>query len=236
MREEACLIYKLLAEDLSVSEAMRRLIEAWAEEDPGTDYSPFTKLPYDEEVERLAVEWFEPLLRRSPPAAHSIGALCFCLSEREGEGDDYYDKEGDFSIFGSNDFELDNQRDWAPHPSYSPDGNVAGAKVISQFYRLMLDSDELYGADFEYSMCQGYVTFALRRLLRDVDPKLIVSENRPVQVIVGYDRGDAIYPGRVTTSGFLPRDPAEAEALWERSNEEAEQGFQQAIEDYIRRQ
>jgi hypothetical protein len=212
MTNFGCLIHELLPGTASVGASMRALIDALAKEHPEGDWSPYYDLPYDREVPVLQRDWFPSVIANDPPAAVPVAGLWFGLFEPiRGRGRNR-ETVADFYVAGARQFELDGSSEWAVRPAWFPDGRYAGSNVLAAIYRLAYGKPGGLGNDAEEYLCLGYVAFALKFILADIDFGLIVAGDAPVGVAAGWDSGDPYYVGFLTRSGFQIRDPKEATA------------------------
>jgi hypothetical protein len=203
-------IHELLPDTKSVGASMRALIDAHAEQYPDGDWSPYYEIPYDSEIPYLQKDWFPPVITNDPPARVPVAGLWFGLFEPVKVHGQNRETVADFYVAGARQFTLDGSQGWAVSPAYFPEGRYANSEVLAAIYRAAYGNPGGLGVDAEQFLCLGYVAFALKFILADVDPGLILSSADPVGVAAGWDSGDPYYFGFMTRDGFQVRDPKEA--------------------------
>jgi hypothetical protein len=65
-------------------------------------------------------------------------------------------------------------------------------------------SPESLGNAAEYPLVLGYGAFAVRELLAQVEPSLLLGRTDSVGVAVGFDSGDFVLLGRIVPDGLAP--------------------------------
>jgi hypothetical protein len=63
-------------------------------------------------------------------------------------------------------------------------------------------SNARLNGDAEYALCLGYGAFAIRDLLQQVEPSLILGKSEVLGVVVGFDDGDSMLVGEFGPSGL----------------------------------
>jgi len=58
------------------------------------------------------------------------------------------------------------------------------------------------GNDAEYPLCLGYGAFAVRQLLGQIEPALVLGDSDKLGVAVGFDSGDFVRLGEFGPSGL----------------------------------
>lgn len=214
-------IHELLPTEAPVSELMRCLIDAHAKEYPDGDWTPYYDIEYDREIPYLQRNWFPAVIESDPPANIPVAGLWFGLFHP------IRDREtvADFYVAGARQFELDGDSNWAVGPEYFPDGRYANSSVLANIYRAAYGSPEGLSNDAEQYLCLGYVSFAIKFILADVDLNQILGMDDRVGVAVGWDAGDPIYIGFVTRQGFQVRDPQAAIAGLQKRQQEFDKWF-----------
>jgi hypothetical protein len=123
----------------------------------------------------------------------------------------------DIYVCGSERFVADpTDNHWAVGPHWWPDGRYAGSKVFADLcriaYRQWGKAAERMRAlqnDAEYPLCLGYGAFAVRELLGQVEPSLVLGKSESIGVAVGFDDGDFVLLGKMTRQGLVSLDPAD---------------------------
>jgi hypothetical protein len=198
---------------------MRRLIAAHAREYPDGDWRPFNDIPYDREVSSLQRDWLPCIFDQDPPATVPIAGLWFGLFNPVRDKNGQSEEVTDMYVAGALTFDLDAESLWAFRPAYFPEGRYAHSEVLADIHRASYGSPEGLGVTAEQYLCLGYISFALKFLLADVDLSHVVRSHDSVGVAVGWDSGDPMYVGFVTQDGFTIRDPLQAIAGIQRRQE-----------------
>lgn len=145
-------------------------------------------------------EWLQRPFREEP-AARPLRGLWFGLFNP------CYESEpvADIYVCGSERFDPDpNSNEWAVGPDWWPEARYARSPVLADIYRIAYRKGGL-GNDAEYPLCLGYGAFAVRQILSQVEPALILGESDSLGVAVGFDSGDFVLLGRFGSSGWVPR-------------------------------
>lgn len=203
-------IHELLPDTKTVGESMRALVDAHAKVYPDGDWSPYYDIPYDGEITRLQRDWFQSVIENDPPATVPVAGLWFGLFEPVKVNGRDRETVADFYVSGARQFKLDGSIDWAVNPKYFPEGRYANSEVLAAIYRAAYGKFGGLGVDAEQFLCLGYVAFALKFILADIDLGLILGSADSVGVAAGWDSGDPYYLGFITPDGFQVRDPKEA--------------------------
>jgi hypothetical protein len=180
------------------ADAMSRLIDQCEAAQPQGDWSRFRSLPYAE-LEPL-VDWLQAPFREEPPP-QPLKALWFGLFNPCTE---HGEPTADLYVCGSELFTPDpDDNSWAVDPPWWPEGRYAGSLVLAGIFRLAYSEGGL-GNDAEYPLSLGYGAFAIREALSRIDPSLILGRSDKLAVAVGFDDGDFILLGELTTEGLTP--------------------------------
>jgi hypothetical protein len=203
-------IHELLPGSESVGASMRALIDAHAKEYSNGDWSPYYEIPYDREIPYLQKDWFPSVIANDPLAKVPVAGFWFGLFQPVRGHGRKRETVADFYVAGASQFLLDGSSDWAVSPAYFPEGRYANSGVLASIYRAAYGSPAGLGVDAEQYLCLGYVAFALKFILADLDLGLILGSENPVGVAAGWDSGEPLYLGFITRAGFQLRDPQEA--------------------------
>jgi hypothetical protein len=226
-------IHELLPGTESVGASMRALIDAHAKEYPDGDWSPYYEIHYDREIPYLQKHWFPPVIANDPPAKVPVAGFWFGLFQPVRVRGRNRETVTDFYVAGARQFILDGSLDWAVSPEYFPEGRYANSGVLASIYRAAYGKPGGLGVDAEQYLCLGYVAFALKFILADVDLGLILDSENPVGVAAGWDAGDPYYLGFITREGFQLRDPKEAIAGIKKRHQEFEARFRAKYGDGV---
>ncbi|MGI8982364.1 MAG: hypothetical protein ACR2FY_24295 [Pirellulaceae bacterium] len=231
MADFDCKIHELLPHRVSVADSMRQLIDAHAAEYPSGNWTPFYEIDYDHEIRYLQQDWFSSVIENDQPASVPIAEIWFGLFEPIRGSGRNRETVADCYVAGARHFQLEGSSDWAVDPEYFPDGRYANSNVLANIYRAAYGpSDGLKNDALEY-LCLGYVAFALKFILADVDPKLILGSEEPVGVAAGWDSGDPLYVGFLTRDGFQVREHREAIAGIEKRRKEFDKWLRERHDD-----
>lgn len=219
------MIHELLPNAESVGTSMRSLIDAHAKEYPNGDWSPYYEIAYDREIPFLQKDWFRSVITNDPPAKMPVAGFWFGLFQPVRGGGRKREVVADFYVSGARQFSLDGGQDWAVSPEYFPEGRYANSGVLASIYRAAYGKPGGLGNKAEEFLCLGYVAFALKFILADLDVGLILASEKPVGVAAGWDSGDAYYLGFITRQDFQVRDSQEAIAGIKKRQEEFDAWF-----------
>jgi hypothetical protein len=179
-------IMHLLADDLSPTDYMNRVIDR-AESDSGVGgWVSFRDLPYEEEVE-LRSSFFTDVIRREAPERQLVGFyVAVTYSSRHGS------TVADLNLMGSDSHEPGDE-EWTARLSYAPRDSYARSEVLARVYELAYLPGGL-GNAADYTLCLAWAAYfsrsCARRYLTDVGADF-------VGLRVGFSGGDAIDLGWV---------------------------------------
>ncbi len=186
---------------------MRSLIDQCAAGRSHPDWARLRSLPYSDLAPLF--EWVQRPFREEPPA-RPLQGLWFGLFNPCPDG---RTPVADIYVCGSERFDpnpLDNS--WAVGPDWWPDARYAESSVLADIYRIayrqgarVAEQKDCLGNDAEYPLCLGYGAFAVRELLEQVEPSLILGESDSLGVAVGFDSGDFVLLGEFGPAGFARR-------------------------------
>jgi hypothetical protein len=187
-----------LARQRSINDAMADLLAFCEAASPHPDWARLRGLDHA----NLAplVQWVRRPFREEP-AARPLRGLWFGLFNP------CYDREtvADLYVCGSERFDPDpDSNDWAVGPDWWPDARYARSPVLADIYRIAYRKGGLAN-DAEYPLCLGYGAFAVREILAQVEPSLILGESDSLGVAVGFDSGDFVRLGQLGPSGWDSR-------------------------------
>ena len=188
-------VYKCLQQDNTISADIETVISVNESQVPHNDWQRFRKLPYDDLTEMR--EWLENVLTNEPPDIELAG-LWFGLFNPVYENDEAV---ADIYICGGTEYDEDNM-DWACDPEYAPDEGYAHSEILKSIYQIAYTSKESLGNDAEYPMCLSYGAFAIKRLLNEINPELLIKGDKDIGLAVGFDDGDYIILGKLFKDGL----------------------------------
>jgi hypothetical protein len=202
-------IDRLVKSDRTVPQAMSEIIDECARHCPHPDWALFRRLDIDVDLEHLR-GWLVDAFETPPP--ERISGLWFGLFNpiRDGEA------VADMYVCGSP-YDPENQ-DWACAVSWKPPGAYADSSVLRDVYRIDWDEGTFReegrqkGGEnvcaAEFPLCLGYGALAVRWLLSEIDPRIVLGDAHQRAIFVGFDSGDHICIGALTDDGLeLSRDP-----------------------------
>ena len=186
-----------LAQRRSIAESMNSLIDQCEAARPHRDWLRLRTLPYADLSPLLA--WLQQPFREEPPA-RPLRGLWFGLFNPWPEG---HAAVADIYVCGSERFEADpDVYGWAVGPEWWPDARYTRSSVLADIYRIayrqgarVAEQKGGLGNDAEYPLCLGYGAFAVRELLAQVEPSLILGMSDSLGVAVGFDDGDFVLLG-----------------------------------------
>jgi hypothetical protein len=198
-------IVSILQDRRSVTDSMSTLIDRCEAANPHPDWAALRALPYGDTQQLL--EW---LVRpfRDEPSETLLEGLWFWLFNpiRDGHA------VADIYVSGSERFEPDpNDNSWAVGPKWWPESRYAYSALMAEVYRIAYRpdeptayEDEWLGNDAEYPLVMGYGAFAVRELLEQIEPSLVLGRSDSLGIAVGFDSGDFVLVGRLTHGGLAP--------------------------------
>jgi hypothetical protein len=175
----------------------------------------------------LQKHWFPSVIANDPPAEIPIAGFWFGLFHPVKGCSRSPETVADFYVAGARQFILDGSQDWAVGPEYFPEGRYADSGVLASIYQAAYGKPGGLGIDAEQYLCLGYVAFALKFILADIDLGLVLGSQDRVGVAAGWDAGDPYYLGFITRDGFRIRDPKEAIAGIKKRHQEFEATFRE---------
>jgi hypothetical protein len=195
-----------LARCRPVAESMTVLIDHCEAARPHPDWAKLRSLPYAD-LSAL-FEWVQEPFREQPPAVPLRG-LWFGLFNPCPNG---RTPVADIYVCGSERFDPDpRDNSWAVGPDWWPEARYAGSAVLADIYRVAYRQDcvaaeqkECLGNDAEYPLVLGHGAFAVRELLGQVEPSLLLGRTESLGVAVGFDSGDFVLVGLLVRDGLAP--------------------------------
>ena len=189
-----------------VAESMAALIDRCGAALPHPDWAKLRRLPYGDLSSM--VRWLERAFREEPPEVPLKG-LWFglfnpCPDGRTPVADMYVSRSQRFDASADD-------VSWAVGAEWWPDVQYANSTVLAAIYRTAypqaaspLERDECLANDAEYTLVLGYAAFAVREVLGQVEPSLVLGRSEELGIAVGWDSGDAVVLGRLRTDGLVP--------------------------------
>ncbi len=198
-----------LARRRPVAESMAALIDQCEATRPHPDWAKLRGLPYDD-LSPL-IDWVQKPFREEPPGV-ALKGLWFGLLNPCPDG---RTPVADIYVCGSERFDPDaHDNSWVVSPDWWPDARYANSAVLAETYRIayrqgarIAEQKGCLGNDAEYPLVLGYGGFAVRELLGQVEPSLVLGRSDSLGVAVGFDSGDFVLLGELTKGGLQPIDP-----------------------------
>ena len=189
-------VVKEVASKRTLRESMDRVIARCAKGRPHEDWERLAALPYDD-LDDLR-EWIEKPFREEP-SKKKLAGLWFGLFNPV-----YYGKPvADIYVCGSTRFDPSpDDNSWAVGPDWWPEGRYAHSSVLVKLYKIAYRKDGL-GNDAEYPLCLAYGSLAVRDLLRDAAPSVLLRSSRSLGIAVGFDSGDFVLVGKLSKAGLV---------------------------------
>ena len=198
-------IVKELARKRSVSDSMLAIIDKCEKALPHRDWGLFRTLPYSD-LSPL-VDWIQSPFRQERPS-HPLRGLWFGLFNPCPDGKPV----ADVYVCGSERFDADPMDNhWATSPDWWPNNRYANSTILTAIYRTAHRQGakkhiqvECLGNNAEYPLCLGFASFAVQHLLSQYKPTVFLGKSRSLGIAVGFDSGDFILLGELTSAGLHP--------------------------------
>lgn len=181
-----------------VADRMAAVIAVCERSVPHPDWAALRDLPYN----RLApmYEWVAALFEDEPPDVPLAGLWFGLYNPRRGG-----EATADLRLGGSTRFTADGGLGWAGGLEYRPPTSAHSAILRSIYSTAYGPEAGPLGNAAEWSLCLAYSAFAVQEVLSvGLDPELILRGSESVGVGVGFDGGDFLLVGRLTSQGFAP--------------------------------
>ena len=190
-------IQEYLHSGAPVADRMAAVIAVCERSVPHPDWTTLRELPYN----RLAplYEWLDTLFEYETPDVPLAGLWFGLYNPRRGG-----ETTADLRLGGSTRFTDDGELKWAHGLEYRPPTSAHSAILRSIYSTAYGREAGRLGNAAEWSLCLAYSAFAVQQLLSDNDPELILRGSNSVGVAVGFDSGDFLLAGRLTSQGFAP--------------------------------
>jgi hypothetical protein len=175
---------------------------------PHPDWAALRGLPYDDLTAMR--EWLRRAFEHDSPPG-DIAGLWFGLFHPATGPDG--GASTDIRVGGSRRFS-EAGLDWAERLEYRPTLAWACSGILDRIHCIAYGGNRLYGGEpgklrnaAVWSLCLAYGAFATQRLLGEVGLALALRAGHPVGAAVGFDSGDYVLLGRVTSEGWSPSRP-----------------------------
>lgn len=185
---------KLVKAGASVADGMDALV-TWCEgQRRHASWKTIRRIDWAADTARLGA-WLAAVLRAEPPAS-AIDGLYFGLFNPTRAGV----ATADLYVAG-NPYDPEDGA-WVCSPAWWPRGRYAKSRALDALYRTAYRDDDALKNDAEYPVALGYAVLAVRALCRDVDRKLLLGDLKRRVVATGFDSGDILTLGSVSTAGL----------------------------------
>jgi len=180
----------------TLHESMDRIIAKCAKGRRHDDWERLAALPYDN-LDGLR-EWIERPFREEP-SKRKLAGLWFGLFNPV-----YTAKPvADIYVCGSTRFNPSpDDSSWAVGPEWWPENRYAHSSVLARIYKIAYRKNGL-GNDAEYSLCLAYGGLAVRDLLHEADPSVLLRSSSSLGIAVGFDSGDFVLVGKLKKTGLV---------------------------------
>jgi hypothetical protein len=194
--------YGWIVDELSrrrpIDDSMAALVDYCQAASPHPDWGQLRTLPYSD-LSSLH-DWIKQPFR-DEPSAGPLQGLWFGLFNPDKDGE----VVADIYVSGSERFDPSPySNEWAVAPCWWPNARYANSHMLADIYRIAYREGGL-GNDAEYPLCLAYGAFAVRALLEQTDPMLVLGASDSLGVAVGFDGGDFVLLGEFGPSGFVNR-------------------------------
>jgi hypothetical protein len=192
-----------LAESRGVGDTMQRLIGRCRDARPHPDWDELAGLPY-EDVADLQ-DWLYKQFQLYPPKKNLAG-LWFGLFNP------IYNQVpvADIYVCGTNQFTSDSSDgQWAVNADWRPKGRYAHSKILASIYKIAYRENGLEN-DAEYPLCLMYGAAVVRELLNSPNVSAITEKCGTPGIAVGFDSGDFVLLGRLTSGGIVSLNNADS--------------------------
>lgn len=188
-----------------VAESMAALIDQCEGAHPHPDWGKLRALPYAD-VEPVSAWVVHSFVEDSPDIP--LRGLWFGLCNPiRGKGNTV----ADLRLSGAGSYDPTDCM-WAVNAPWWPISRYAESAILAELYRIASrrgvpeeERKSRLGNNAEYPLCLGYGAFALREVFSrfdEADRELILGESESIGVMVGFDSGDFLHVGTLTTTGF----------------------------------
>jgi hypothetical protein len=190
-------IEELTVADLPAGDCMKEVIRLCSSDIPHASWSELSAIKYDEDVVSLA-SWIPDTFEKQP-APFQIKALWIGICNPS-DGDNVW---ADMYVAAMGEYDSEDDELnwlWKDPRHYPKKKSYAQSSSLSRIYEIGYASGGL-GINAEWPLCLAFGAFAARALLRGTGTKMIGSVAESIGVVVGFDDGDMLKVGEVTTSG-----------------------------------
>ena len=192
-------IEAVVKSDCAVQDGMSSVIASCARHRPHPDWARFGSLDIDADLERME-KWLRSAFLFAP--TDRISGLWFGLFNPIYDGAATADVHLNGSPYDPED------PDWASAAAWWPNRETARSSVLQDIYEISYgptgtepDEDMLQN-DGEYPLCLAYAGLAVRTLAAQIGPRVLLSGAPRRVLFVGFDSGDPICIGEMTTAGL----------------------------------
>jgi hypothetical protein len=179
-----------------VADRMAAVIAVCERSVPHPDWAALRELPYNELGPLY--EWLDFVFEDWPPVV--LAGLWFGLYNPRRGGE----TTADLRLGGSTRFTDDGGLEWAHELEYRPPTSAHSA-ILRSIYSIAYGRESgRLGNAAEWSLCLAYGAFAVQVVLSSMDPLYVLGDSDSVGVAVGFDSGDFLLVGRLSSQGFGP--------------------------------
>jgi len=194
-------IQELVASDLPVSSCMNEVISICSQDVPHMDWTRFSALDYDQDVESLS-SWIPEVFERQP-ALFQIQGLWIGLRHPTRDGKVWTDMYvGSVERYEPDDEELAWLWNCEEYERHYPWNAYAHSSSLRSIHEIAYGVDTGLGNNAVWPLCLAFAAFATRILLQEQSTELVASTAPRIGVAVGFDSRDMMKIGELTELGF----------------------------------
>ena len=185
---------------LPIESQIHRVIQACEDSYPHDDWQEFRKVDFEKGAQKVR-DWLRGLLESEPPS-QKVAALWFGLINLV---DEHGAVSADVYCAGAESYDpSDADCEWAEDCTYFPAGRFANSTSLDQIYRLAYAADTGLGNEAEWSLSLAFSVAALCSTFSEMTSEDIPGSSDTIGLAVGFDSGDLLRLGELTSTGFVP--------------------------------
>ena len=188
-----------LAGDGSLTDDMAAVIARCEAITPHPDWQRLRGVAYEADLPPLTV-WVTRTFGRKPPTVRLAG-LWFGLCNpvlRDGSA------VADMYLSGCSSYRRDDPSFAWVRPDYFPRKRFARCQSLRTIFRIAYERETGgLGNDAEYPLCLAFAAFAIKRLLKRIDPGVVLCGATLLGVAVGFDSGTPKLLGELRPDGLI---------------------------------
>jgi hypothetical protein len=191
-------IQSLVHDGRTIAAKMNAVIDACEAAVPHLGWRDLRALPYDAESTHVR-SWISEVLRNEPPP-FTIRGIWFGIGNYLIDGRE----TADMHIVASAAYDAtDVDQNWAVYAEYRPEHGEAESRILDSIYDIAYRVHPELENEAEWSLCLAYAAFAIAQMLRTETPAFFGAAD-DIGVVVGFDEGDSLTIGSLTSHGLTP--------------------------------